>query len=100
WTFWMAAGTCVISISAVAWVMTKMSKQAQEPDSALTLAPLRSFGEEKTYFLENSGEITRQAEAMLKQYAGATSPEEVLPLVRESSRVKDRLKTLWKPMGA
>jgi hypothetical protein len=99
WTVWMAAGTCALAVAAVAGVMASKAKQAQEPEPAIVFAPQKTFGEEKGYFLEHMGEVVHEAETLLGQYAKATSPEEVLPLVRDASRVKDRLKALWQPMG-
>ena len=100
WTVWMAAGTCTLAVAAVAGVMAVRSKQAQEPEPAMVFAPQESFGEENAYFLEHAATLTREAEALLDQYAAATSLDEVLPLVRDATRVKERLKALWRPMGA
>jgi hypothetical protein len=99
WTVWMAAGTCTLAVAAVAGVMAVRAKQAQAPEPALVFAPLESFDDDKVYFLEHSGELAREAEKLLGQYAAASSPEAVLPLVRDASRVKERLKALWRPMG-
>jgi hypothetical protein len=100
WTVWMAAGTCTLAVAAVAGVMAVRSKQAQEPEPAIVFVPQESFGEENAYFLEHSSTLTREAEALLDQYAAATSPDEVLPLVRDATRIKERLKALWRPMGS
>jgi hypothetical protein len=100
WTVWMAAGTCTLAVAAVAGVMAARAKQAQGPEPAIAFAPLESFGDDKVYFLEHSGELAREAEKLLGQYAAASSPEAVLPLVRDASRVKERLEALWKPLGA
>jgi hypothetical protein len=99
WTVWMAAGTCVLAVAGVAGVMASKAKRAQEPQPAIVFAPEKSFGDEKSYFLEHMNEIAQEAEKLLGQYAKATSPDEVLPLVRDGSRVKDRLKALWQPLG-
>jgi len=99
WTVAMAAGTCALTVAAVAGVMSMKSKKAQEPEPAIVFTPEEVFGEEKGYFLDHASELTREAEAILAQYAVASSPEAVLPLVRDASRLKERLKALWKPMG-
>ena len=99
WTFWMAAGTCGLTVAAVAGVMTMRKKQAKEPDVSIVFAPQESFGQERAYFLEHTSALTREAETLLSQYVAAKSPEAVLPLVRDASRVKDRLMALWQPMG-
>jgi hypothetical protein len=100
WTVWMAAGTCTLAVAAVSGVMAARSKQTEEPEPAIVFTAQETFGEEKAYFLEHSSELAREAEALLAQYVAATSPEGVLPLVRDASRVKERLKALWKPLGA
>ena len=99
WTFWMATGTCLLAVAAVAAVMSERKKQANAPDQSIIFTAEQSFGEEKAYFLDNMSTLIREAEALLNQYAVAKSPEQVLPLVRDSSRVKDRLTALWHPMG-
>ena len=99
WTFWMAVLTCILAIAAVAAVMSARKNQAQAPDQSIVFTPEQSFSEERAYFLENTSALTREAEALLNQYAAAKSPEQVLPLVREASRVKARLGKLWHPMG-
>ncbi|HEY1123283.1 MAG TPA: hypothetical protein VGE67_16840 [Haloferula sp.] len=99
WTFLMAAGTCALAIAAVAALMSERKKQALAPDQAPLFAAEQSFGEEKGYFLDNMPALAREAEALLNQYAVAKTPEQVLPLVRDSSRVKARLTALWHPMG-
>ncbi|RYD67013.1 MAG: hypothetical protein EOP83_03705 [Verrucomicrobiaceae bacterium] len=98
-TFWMAAVTCILAVAAVAAVMSARKKQAQAPDQSIVFTAEQSFGEEKAYFLDNLNPLIREAEALLNQYAVAKSPEQVLPLVRDSSRVKARLTALWHPMG-
>jgi hypothetical protein len=99
WTLWMAAGTCTLTVAAVAGIMATRTKPSQEPEHAIVFAPEESIGEEKAYLLEHAAALSREAETMLNQYVTATSPEAVLPLVRDAARVKDRLKALWQPMG-
>ncbi|MCW1922049.1 hypothetical protein OKA05_05760 [Luteolibacter arcticus] len=100
WTVWMAAGTCTLAVAAVTGVMVARAKQSQTPESAITFVPEESFGKEKAYFLEHTGALTREAEVLLEQYSAATSAEQVLPLVRDASRVRERLTALWQPMGS
>lgn len=100
WTVWMAAGTCTLAVAAVAGVMASKAKQAQHPEPTIVFNPQESFGDEKAYFLEHMNDIADEAEILLGKYAAAKSPEAVLPLVRDASRVKERLKALWQPMGA
>ncbi|MEK7953535.1 hypothetical protein [Luteolibacter soli] len=99
WTLWMAAGTCTLAVAAVAGVMSMKKKPSNESEQAIVFAPQDSFGEEKAYFLDHMGPLTHEAETLLKKYAAATSPEAVLPLVRDAARVKERLMALWQPMG-
>lgn len=96
WTLWMAVGTVVLAVLAV-MAMSPNDDAAEEPVNII--ATEQFLGEEKTYLLENGPRLTREAEAILKKYSEAKSPAEVLPLVRDASRVKDRLTLLWKPMG-
>ena len=98
WTVWMGAGTCTLAVAAVAGVMS--AKKQQQESLAMVFAPRTTFGEERAYFLENTAALIREAETLLDQYAAAKSADEVLPLVRDAERVKDRLQALWSPMGA
>jgi hypothetical protein len=99
WTFWMGAGTCSLAVAAVAGLMVTRKKQAKAPEQAIVFAPQEAFGEERGYFLEHTSELTREAETLLDHYVAARSPEAVLPLIRDASRVKERLTALWQPMG-
>ncbi|MCW1884055.1 hypothetical protein OKA04_04895 [Luteolibacter flavescens] len=96
WTVGMGIGTVALAVLAVLAMKKDAAPQEDVPSIFVTED---SFGESKTYFLENMPALTREAEALLKKYTEAKSPEEVLPLVRDAARVTDRLKDLWKPMA-
>jgi hypothetical protein len=55
--------------------------------------------QEEEFFLVHSGELIEEAEALLESYAAATSVEQVLPMVRDPERVKERMARLWQPWG-
>ncbi|WP_193210771.1 hypothetical protein [Luteolibacter marinus] len=101
WTLWMSLGTCALAISAVMALMAASKSKspveiAGEPYLEKQAEPLDP---NQQYFLDHVGEMVQQAEALLKDYAGAASAEAVLPLVRDAERVKERLAGFWKPWG-
>jgi hypothetical protein len=108
WTLWMAAGSCVVVVAAVAGLLVAGNAKAAKAvkDSPPAGAPVSVAGkrpeldQQQQYFLERSGELIEAAEALLGRYAAATSVAEVLPLVRDAERVKSRMEKLWQPWGA
>lgn len=101
WTGWMAVGTCVAVVAAVTGLMLagkgKVSNAASNP--GYVFEEKQQLDREQEYLLVHSKELIKQAEMLLERYAVAASVEEILPLVRDAEKVKERMVRLWKPWG-
>lgn len=101
WTVWMAAATCSVVVAAVGGMMLagKKRQEGQDRGPAYVVEPVQKLDPREKYFVEHSGELIAEAEAVLGRYAAAASVEEALPLVRDAERVRERMIALWKPWG-
>lgn len=102
WTVWMAVATCLVAVAAVVGLMVVGKGKPSNADSApgYVFIKEQELDQDQEYFLVNAGELTAEAEKLLAQYAAATSVEQVLPMVRDAERVKDRMSRLWQPWGS
>lgn len=101
WTAWMAGATVALA-AAVVIGMTISGKRKNEGRDAGRLyefVPVTTLDGDHRYFLEYAGDLIEEAEGVLDCYAAAKTPAEVLPLVRDRDRVKERLESLWRPWG-
>lgn len=102
WTAWMAGATVALAVAVVIG-MTLAGKQrnaGRGAGPAYEFEQVTKLDEDHRFFLENAGELIGQGQAMLERYAAARTVEEVLPLVRDRDRVKERLERWWRPWGS
>jgi hypothetical protein len=108
WTLWMAAGSCAVVVAAVTGLLAAGKAKAArtsktEPEAgapALAVGKSPPLDPRQQYFIEHSGELIAEAQALLARYAAAATVTEALPLVRDAGRVKARMEQLWQPWGA
>lgn len=101
-TLWMAAATCALVVAAVAGLLIAgkgKSADARDSEPGYVFEEVRALEGEEEFFLVNSGDLIEEAETLLEAYAAATSVEQVLPMVRDAERVKERMERLWQPWG-
>lgn len=101
-TLWMAAATCGLVVAAVAGLLIagkNKSANARDSGSGYVFEKVQELDGEEEFFVVNSGKLIEEAETLLKAYAAATSVEQVLPMVRDAERVKERMTRLWQPWG-
>lgn len=101
-TLWMAATTCGLVVAAVAGLLIAgkgKSANARDSEPGYVFEKVQKLDQEEEFFLVHSGELIEEAETLLEAYAAATSVEQVLPLVRDAERVKERMVRLWQPWG-
>ncbi len=102
WTAWMAGATVALAVAVVVG-MTMAGKRrnaGRDAGQAYEFVPVTTLDGDHQYFLEHAGELIEEAEGLLDRYAEAATVAEVLPLVRDRDRVKERLERLWRPWGA
>lgn len=100
WTLWMAAATCGVVVAAVAGLLIagkSKSANSRDADPGYVFEKVQELDREEEFFVINSGTLIEEAETLLEAYAAATSVEQVLPLVRDAERVKERMARLWQP---
>lgn len=101
-TLWMAVGVCGIAIIAVGGVMASRQaapgKKAAVEESAPE--PVDTAAVEREQFVADAGKLIEEAEDASRRFAGAKSPEEALPLLRDADRVKQTFFRKWKAWGA
>lgn len=101
-TLWMAVASCLVAVVAVIAKLAAHSAALPPEPAAETAAPLPSdpVERERKYLFDNFGSLSVEAEQLLKRYASAGNPSEVLPLIRNSSALADRVVTGWQPWGS
>jgi hypothetical protein len=104
WWIWTAIGTTILIAGSVA---TVVALNATRQAASTHVSPLSGFEIEKVelderFALFQEDPIRLQAEAarLLADYAAATSPEQLLPLVRGQATVAGPLRTTWQPWPA
>lgn len=101
-TLWMAVATGALVVAAVAGLLVAgkgKSADSRDSEPGYVFQEVQQLDWEEEFFLVHSGELIDEAEALLETYAAATSVEQVLPLVRDAERVKERMSRLWQPWG-
>lgn len=101
WTAVMAVGSCVVAAFAVvAQLRTRAAPKDDPAETALAGTPaIEPQKAELDYLVNNVGTLTPEAEGLLRRYAAAKSPAEILPLVRKAAVVGPKLNAKWKPWG-
>jgi len=102
WTLWMSVATCVLVVAAVAGLLIVgkgQSSNARDREPGYVFEKVQQLDREEEFFLINAGELIEESETLLEGYAAATSVEQVLPMVRDAARVKERMARLWQPWG-
>jgi hypothetical protein len=104
WTLWMAAGSCLLVVLAVAWKLNSRSSRQepkmtgqQTPEVAPVLDPVAA---ERKYLFDNFGTLSLDAGKLLEEFAAAKTAGEALPLIRSSSLLADRFASAWQPWGS
>lgn len=102
WTGWMAAATVLLAVLVVGGMTLAGKKRnaKRAAGSGYVFEPVTQLDRNHQYFLENAGELIAEAEEVLERFAAASTVDQVLPLVRDGERVKERLTRLWRPWGA
>ncbi|WP_367870147.1 hypothetical protein [Luteolibacter sp. Populi] len=99
WTLGMAVGSCVLAVVAV---IAHLATRNATATAAATLdtvpeAPQDRHVEELNYLLSHTGTLFPAAMEVLDKYAAATSTAEVLPLLRNPDKIRDKLEKKWRP---
>lgn len=102
WTAWMAGTTVVLAVAVVIGmtIAGKRRNAGRDAGRLYEFEPVTTLDSDHQYFLEHAGDLIVEAEGILDRYAAATTAAEVLPLVRDRDRVKERLESLWRAWGA
>jgi hypothetical protein len=100
WTMGMAVLSCVVAVFAVVAQLMARSTPAEAPSEAPVAGPLVDpHKQELDYVVNHIGTLVPEAESLLKRYAAAKSPAEVLPLIRNAGTVGPRMTPRWKSWG-
>lgn len=101
WTGWMSVASAVLTVAAVAAVLLARKAPEAEPDqAAFRFEEEKRLDERSEYFVANSGELIAEAEKVMTRFAAASSMEQALRRVRDSQRVKEQMRRLWRPWGS
>ena len=101
WTLGMAIGSCAVAaVAVIAHLSTrKAPATAGSAQEAVPQAPRDRDAEELDYLVSHTGTLFPAALELLDQYAAATSIAEVLPLLRNPDKIRDKLEKKWRPWG-